>query len=139
MGVYSVLWPIHAILMGVSFAAMATGIIIAVFLKKKKWRLEVHKNLGYGGAICAVAALVLAVVMISLTHGAHISSIHAIFGTITIVFIIIAPALATIMYKSKAKPQTKKGLRIVHIYVGVIALALMTVTIFFGLRIAGII
>lgn len=139
MGAYSVLWPIHAILMGVSFAAMAAGIIIAVFYKKKRWRLKAHKIAAYGGVVGAVIALVLAIIMVSLSHGAHFSSFHGIFGIITLIFVVSAPVFAELVYKSRAKPNAKKGLRKVHIVIGVVSLGMMTVTILYGLRIAGII
>ena len=137
MNIYSILWPIHAVLMGLSFLAMLTGMFISRYGKGKKWWLKTHRGLGTGGGIGAVIALVIATIMVSVSHGYHLSSPHSIIGLITIVLIILTPLIGSRMLKPKA--SGKKVLRVVHRWIGRVTLVMMAATILFGLRIAGII
>jgi hypothetical protein len=135
--IYSVLWPVHAILMGAAFLAMLIGMFISRYGKGKKWWFKTHRWLGRGGSMGALVALILSVVMISFTHGAHLSSLHAVLGAITIVLLLITPFLGARMMKREAK--NKKAVRIVHRWMGRATLVMMAVTILFGLRISGLI
>ncbi len=122
--------------MGLSFLAMLTGMFISRYGKGKKWWLKTHRRLGTGGGIGALVALVIATIMVSVSHGYHLSSSHSIVGLITIVFIIITPLIGSRMLKPKA--SGKKVLRVIHRWIGRITLVLMAVTVLFGLRVSGI-
>ena len=133
---YSELWRVHAILMSASFVLMVVGMILS-FLKGKKWRLNVHKNLSMIGAVFGIAALGIAVYMISANYGVHFSVFHSIIGIITLAFIVLTPFFGFAMLKTKK--WDKKRLRQVHLWIGRGTLVLMAVTIIAGLRLVGII
>jgi len=139
MSVYSLLWPIHAVLMGVSFLGILTASFIARYGTKKRWWFSVHKGINIGSASGVAAAIGIAAVMISLTHGYHLSNLHAITGLITFMLIILTPVQGFGIRSEKVKPEIKKKLRIAHRWSGRITLLLMAVTIYFGLTLAGIV
>ena len=131
------MWPIHAILMGVSFLGMLAGVIIRLTAKKQKWWYKTHHGLGHVGALGAAAALILAIIMISLTHDMHLGTFHSVVGAVTLVFVFAS--FIIILFFKGVKKEAKKGIRIAHRIVGWITLPLMIVTIIFGLQIAGLI
>ena len=139
MSIYSVLWPIHAVLMGIAFVLMFTAMGIARYQKKKRWWYTLHKRLNLIGAVAAVIAMVIAVIMVSLSHGVHIASLHALLGLLTFILVIATPIIGFGIRSQKVKPKFKKQVRIVHHWLGRITLLSMAVTIFFGLQIAGLI
>ena len=132
---YSELWPVHAILMSLSFALMVIGMILS-FQKSKKWRLDVHKKLSMTGAILGIIALAIAVYMISASYGLHFSVFHSIIGIITLALILLTPFFGYAVFKTKK--LDKKQLRSLHLWVGRVTLVLMVVTIVAGLRLVGI-
>lgn len=139
MDTYSILWPIHAILMGAAFLLILGGMLISRYGKKKKWWLKTHKSFESIGSIGAVAALILAVIMIAATHGYHLSKTHSIFGLITVILLLGTPFMGYWMTNPKGgKAELKKKLRIIHRWVGRVTILLMAVTIIFGLQLAGI-
>ncbi len=131
MDMYSVFWRIHAILMGAAFAAMLTGFIIARAGRKTKWWFKVHRGLGSGGAGGALAALALAVVMISLTHGFHFGNAHTIVGIIAMFFITLTFILPALF--RRVKKEAKLPLRRIHKASGALSLGLMAASIVLGL------
>ena len=132
---YSELWPVHAVLMSTSFVLMVLGMIF-MWLKKKTWRMNVHKKMNLAGAIMGVVALGIAVYMISASYGVHFSVTHSIIGIITLVLLVLNPTLGFVMLKTKTLNKTV--LRAVHRWNGRGALVLMAVTIILGLRLMGI-
>ena len=134
---YSALWPVHAILMGTSFALMLTGTLLAMFNRGKAWRIKVHKNLNMSGSIAGIVALSIAVYMIRVSFGTHFSVIHSIIGLITLILIVITPLMGMGILKMKSV-ENKKKLRAIHPWIGRITLVLMIVTIDLGLRQVGI-
>ncbi len=136
---YSVLWPIHGILMGLAFFLMLAAMLIARYGKKKRWWYTVHKRLNITGSLGAVAAMVIAVIMVSLSHGIHLASTHAVLGAVTFLFIVLTPLLGFGIRSRRVKPAYKKKVRTVHHWFGRITLVLMAVTLYFGLRISGLI
>jgi Kef-type K+ transport system membrane component KefB len=138
MQTYAILWPIHGVLMGLSFLLMLTAMLIARYAKKRRWWYTVHKRLNITGALGAAVALIIAVVMVSLSHGYHLLSTHAILGAVTFLFIVVTPFFGFAIRSRKVPPARKKAVRHIHHWLGRTTLLLMAVTIFFGLSISGI-
>jgi len=136
MDSYSILWRIHAILMGASFIAMVTGYFIAAFGRKRTWWFKAHRALGTIGGFGALAALALAVIMISAARGLHLSNTHTILGIITIVFITLSLVLPA--FFRRVKKEAKLPLRRIHKGSGVISISAMAASIVFGLSYIGI-
>jgi hypothetical protein len=109
------LWPYHAALMLTGFFLMGIGIVIARYLKKKKWRMKVHKIITVIGASFGIAGLVLGFIMVEQTTGVHFRILHGIIGTISVVTFIIIPTLGYLMFKIRGKG---KQMRSAHIWMG---------------------
>jgi Kef-type K+ transport system membrane component KefB len=124
--------------MGAAFITMLAAMFIARYGKKKRWWYTVHKRMNIGGAVAAAAAMIIAVIMISLSHGYHLVSLHAILGAVTFLFIVLTPLIGLGIRSRKVKPVYKKKIRILHHWFGRATLVLMAVTIYFGLRISGL-
>lgn len=136
---YSTLWPIHAVLMGIAFVLMLTAMIVARYQKKKPWWYPVHKRLNLIGAGAAVIGIMIAVLMVSLSHGVHLASLHALLGLLTFILVIATPLIGFGIRSRRVKPKFKKQVRIVHHWLGRITLLSMALTIFLGLQLSGLI
>lgn len=140
MQYYSVLWPIHGTLMALAFLAILTSMFIARYGKKKVsgWYGK-HKWTNLIGSIGAAVAMIIAGVMVSLTHGLHFVSTHAVLGGITFLLIVITPIAGFGIRSRKVKPALKKKVRYIHHWLGRLTLVSMAVTIYYGLSISGLI
>lgn len=140
MQYYSILWPIHGTLMALAFLAMLVSMFIARYGKKKitGW-YQKHKWTNLLGAIGAAVAMIIAGVMVSLSHGVHLVSSHAVLGVITFLLIVITPIVGFGIRSPKVKPVLKKKVRYIHHWLGRITLVLMAVTIYYGLSMSGLV
>ncbi len=134
MTTYDILWRIHAVLMSTSFTALLSGIVISRFYFKKKWRYKTHRKLGITAGITGVTGLVLAITMVQISSGAHLTSLHTISGAATGLLLILTPLAGLHIRRSKKKKQMKLS----HKTMGYITLILVTYTIVSGLIFTGI-
>ncbi|HUT66270.1 MAG TPA: hypothetical protein VMZ05_09035 [Spirochaetota bacterium] len=133
---YPELWPVHAVLMSLSFALLLAGTIISGAFKKKRWWLKAHRRLQWTGGISGITGFATAVLMVSVSTGVHFRLPHSISGLVGTVLIIAALALGLAIFK--VKTEKKKRFRTMHRWTGRIVLSLMTAVIIVGLIIAGI-
>jgi hypothetical protein len=118
---------------------MFTAMSIARYQKKKRWWYTIHKRLNLIGAGAAAIGMVIAVIMVALSHGVHIASLHAVLGVLTFILVIVTPIIGYGIRSPKVNPTYKKQVRIVHHWLGRFTLLSIALTIFFGLQIAGLI
>ena len=134
---YTRLWPVHMILMSLSFALLLAGMVVSAFMKKKKWWLTVHRRLQWTGGISGIAGLAIAVYMVSVGSGLHFRILHSIIGLVGIVMIVSGLVVGLLIFK--VSNDKKKAFRLVHRWLGRVILALMAIIIVSGLNIAGVI
>lgn len=120
---YQILWIVHAILMGVAFLSLTTGFVL---FRVSKRNFRYHKALGLGGSVTGYVALILAVVMVQIGGGFHLSSVHALTGAAAGLGLITVPLLGL------------KRKRLPHRMGGYITLLLMGAAILLGLTMMGI-
>lgn len=132
---YDILWRVHAILMSTSFLSMCCAVLISLIWKQKKWRYKAHRALGIYAGISGVIALLIAVVMVQIYSGYHLTSRHATGGAFTSLLLIATPLIALKIKTSKKKKLLKK----VHKVLGYLTILFMAVAIFFGLLFVGLI
>jgi hypothetical protein len=135
---YSLLYPVHAILMGTAFVLLFVGMFFPRYFKGKKWWLKTHRRIGIAGGVIGVVGVALAVYMISQTTRIHLRVLHSYIGLITIVSMIFMPLLGHFMLKIRGNPARAKQARAVHRWVGRATLLFMAATIVMGLLQAGI-
>ncbi|MBN2323540.1 MAG: hypothetical protein JXQ30_07395 [Spirochaetes bacterium] len=133
---YTRLWPVHMVLMSLSFAHLLAGTIVSAFMKKKKWRLALHRRLQWTGGISGIAGLAIALCMVSVSSGLHFRILHSIIGLIGIVLIVSELTAGLLIFGVSS--GKKKAFRLVHRWLGRFTLALLAVVIVSGLRIAGV-
>jgi DOMON domain/Eukaryotic cytochrome b561 len=132
---YEILWRVHAILMSSSFLSMCSAVLISLIWKQKKWRYKAHRALGIYAGVAGVVALITAVTMVQINSGYHLSSRHAIGGSVTALLLISTPLVALRIRKSKKKKMLKR----IHKILGYMTLVFMAAAIFFGLLFVGLI
>ena len=130
------LWPYHAVLMTIGFILMICAVIAARFFRKKRWWLKVHRPLGGIAAVSVISALVIAIIMVSNSHGSHFSEPHTYIGGLTLLLAISTPILGYMQFKIRNKRELLRNL---HRWSGRITLFLMSLTILGGLSLAGVI
>ncbi len=133
---YTQLWPVHTILMSLSFALMLCGMCVSRLFKKRRWWLIIHRRLQLAGGISGIVGLAASIYMVSVSTGVHFRVLHSIFGIIVIALIIFTLILGYSIFK--VKPERKSGLRLLHRLTGRTILLLMAATIVMGLLVAGI-
>lgn len=124
------LWPLHAAVMAVSFILMLGGILIARYLKKKKWRIKVHRRTELTGAFIGVIGIILMFVIIAFAGENHLKIFHSILGLVSGCLLVLNVMLGYMFLKLKSG---KKPLRLLHRWNGYTALLFMAITIIFGI------
>jgi preprotein translocase subunit YajC len=125
------LLPVHIVLMSLAGAGMITGAIIARYFKRKakKW-VKLHKGFQWGSAVSAVLGIVAAVIMVEVTTGVHLRVAHSIVAVVSFGAIMLA---ITAGYGFLRRKTHKKELRIMHRWLGRVAILAWLVTIALGL------
>ena len=132
------LLPFHIAFMVGSALAMAMGIIIARFFRSKKWWLKTHRLLNLIGAGLALCGLSIAFLMVQASGGPHLRVGHGIFGALTLVLVLVMPALGFSIFRSKDKKRIAT-LKLVHRWTGRLTILAMTGTAIAGLYLIGLI
>lgn len=118
--------------MGAAFAFLLSGWLVARYARRRRWWLRVHRGLAYGGVFLVFTGF--AVMFLGKTGG-HFRVPHAWMGAAVLVLAVATPVLGNLQFVLREKA---KGIRAAHRFSGRVAIALMGINIFSGLRLAGI-
>ncbi len=129
------LWPFHAIALGLGFLLMLTGILIKRYTKEK-WTFKVHKTLEIIATASCVLGLAMGIYMVSVSQGGHFTSLHSLVGLVTLIIVFLTPFFG--LLKSLFGISGKLKLTI-HKWMGRTAGLGMAINIFLGLSLVGII
>lgn len=124
---------LHAGLMGGGFLLMATGVVVAMRLRTRRWWLKTHRRLEALGAVSAILGFAAAVSMVALSAGQHLRGTHPALGTAAIVAALVTPTLGTLQLRLR-----NKKIRIAHHWFGRITIILGAGAVVTGLHWAGI-
>jgi uncharacterized membrane protein len=131
------LFLIHAALMTAGFLFVFTALIVAMTQRRKRWWLKIHKAIGLtGGSIILLGAVTAVAAVASTPEAHHLRTPHTWLGVLTLFLAIITPTLGLLQFRLPGKTET---LRVVHRLFGRLLNLIAPVTIFLGLRVAGII
>ena len=127
---------IHAGCMLAGFLSMAAGITIAMFMRKRKWWLRVHRRLGSAGVACVLLGFVAALFMVSRWTGHHFAVPHAHMGLVTILSVLFTYAMGIMQFKVKKKAAK---IQLIHRWSGRLTLTMLFLNIISGLFLGGIV
>jgi len=130
-------WYYHAGWMTAGFSLMLIGIIIIRYLKKKTWRIKVHKSMLILGGASSILGLGSGIFMVTVNGSGHFDILHAYIGIITIILILITIRLGFRQFQ--VKPDKIKKFKAYHRWCGRITATMMIINILFGLSYVGII
>jgi hypothetical protein len=125
----------HAGLMCAAFLLIAAGAAVARFSKSSRGWLGRHRLLGLCGAVCAWSGFASAVTMIAMAGGGHFGSPHTFLGALTLLTILVTPALCFAQFRFRERAA---AIRILHRWFGRTTLVMMVITLLTGLSLAGI-
>ncbi|MCX6083465.1 MAG: hypothetical protein NT102_00650 [Caldiserica bacterium] len=132
---YARVWPVHAILMGSAVLSLLMAAWAVTLGRHRKGSFRIHKIAAVTAFVLLAAGLVVAAGMVQASGGPHLRVPHGIFGTVTILLGFLTGAGGLITTKAHAN---RRQLRTVHLWAGRVAVLLFLLTIFAGLRQAGI-
>ena len=131
-----ILLPIHAISLSTAFLLLLFGMLVARYLKAKRWWLKVHRLNGLLSPLLGLIGVGIGFWMVSTGSGRHFRVPHSIVAAATIVLLAATPLVGYLMLHKRV--GAKKTLRVLHRWVGRLALTAMLATLFLGLFQAGI-
>ena len=120
---------LHILLMAISTLGIITGVSAAMFFRKNKNWLKVHKYFNSFSLLGISAGIIMAFIYVSSTNGKHIDGLHQITGLTALNFAVATLLLG--LYQFKAK--NKLSVRITHRWLGRFSLLLFLTAITLGL------
>jgi len=123
---------LHAGFMIIGFLSMVSGASAAMFMRRKRWWLRVHKGAGFFGTFCVLSGVVAAVSMITLSAGEHFRITHHFVGLITAAVAVFTPLLGIVQFKVKGQAVR---IRAMHRWFGRVTLIVAFVAVGSGLLI----
>jgi hypothetical protein len=120
---------LHILLMATATMGTIAGISAAIFFRKKKNWLKVHKYSNSFSLLGMSAGIIMAFIYVSGTNGEHIDGLHQIIGLTAFNFAVATLILG--LYQFKAK--NKSAARTTHRWLGRFSLLLFLTAITLGL------
>jgi len=125
----------HVGFMGTATGILLAGMTVAVVLRRKRWWLKLHRRTGITGAGFMAVGCCAAVLLVSLSGEPHFGSLHTRLGGVTLSGAVLTPALG---FSSFRFPARSVAIRRIHRWSGRLTIIMALITIFSGLRLAGI-
>jgi uncharacterized iron-regulated membrane protein len=115
--------------MAISTLGIITGVSAAMFFRKKRSWLNIHKYLNSFSLLGMSTGLIMAFIYVSGTNGEHIDGLHQLIGLTAFNFAVATLLLG--LYQFKAK--NKSFVRTTHRWLGRFSLLLFLMAITLGL------
>ncbi|KQC08734.1 MAG: hypothetical protein APR62_04080 [Smithella sp. SDB] len=128
-------FTLHILLMATSTLGMITGIGAAMFFRKKKNWLKIHKMVNSISFVGMAAGIVMAFYYVFETGDEHINGVHQIIGLVAFTSAIVSIFLGFHQFKAK----NKLAIRLAHRWLGRFSLLMFLTAIIFGLMLINII
>ncbi len=126
----------HKSLMALATLCLITGVSAAVFFRKNRYWLKIHKAFNSSAAFFVSAGAAMAIAAVWQQRGEHLAGLHPFIGITALGFTIVSLLLGFYQFKAKNSRQTFKTL---HRWLGRISLILIIAAFVLGLKHAGII
>lgn len=126
---------LHVLLMAMSTLGIITGVSAALFFRKKRSWLKIHKYLNSFSLLGMSVGIIMAFIYVSSTNGEHIDGLHQLIGLTAFNFAVATLLLG--LYQFKAKNNSV--VRTTHRWLGRFSLLLFLTAITLGLILINII
>ena len=120
---------LHVLLMAMSTLVIITGVSAALFFRKKRSWLKIHKYLNSFSLLGISVGIIMAFIYVSRTNGEHIDGLHQLIGLTAFNFAVATLLLG--LYQFKAKNKLAVGTT--HRWLGRFSLLLFLMAITLGL------
>jgi hypothetical protein len=120
---------LHILLMAISTLGIMTGVSAAMFFRKKRSWLKIHKYLNSFSLLGMSTGIIMAFIYVSGTNGEHIDGLHQLTGLTAFNFAVATLLLG--LYQFKAK--NKLAIGTTHRWLGRFSLLLFLMAITLGL------
>jgi hypothetical protein len=126
----------HKLLMALATLCLLTGVSAAVFFRRSRYWLKIHKSINSIAGILFFTGGTMAFIMIWQQKGEHLEGFHPIIGSIAFGLTIISLFLGFYQFKATSGKQVVKTL---HPWLGRLSVLLIITALIAGLVLAGII
>ena len=120
---------LHILLMATATLGIITGIGAAMFFRKKRNWLKVHKYFNSFSLLGMSTGIIMAFIYVSSTNGEHIDGLHQLIGLTAFNFAVATLLLGLYQFKVKNKSAVRTG----HRWLGRFSLLLFLSAITLGL------
>ncbi len=124
------LWQVHAGTMTTALILFILAVVIARFMRQRRWWLRVHRAISTVGAAVGVGGFAVAFYMVSLGGGVHFFYLHTWVGAASLVLAVIT---ALSGYGRSRLDLTRERYLLVHRLLAVFTILSMTIAIVLGL------
>jgi len=131
-----VIFFFHKLLMTLAAPCLLTGVSAAVFFRRSRYWLKIHKIFNAIAGIFLFTGGAAAVIMIWQQTGEHFDGFHPVIGSIAFGLTIISLFLGFYQFKATSGKQVVKTL---HPWLGRLSVLLIIIALITGLARAGII
>lgn len=128
-------FTLHILLMAISTLGIIAGVSAAMFFRKKKNWLKIHKTVNLISSIGAAAGIVMVFIYITSTGGEHFDGLHQIIGLTAFISAAVTMFLGFYQFKAKNKP----AIRASHRWLGRLSLLMFLTAIILELILINII
>lgn len=128
-------FTLHILLMAIFFPGIILGVSIAMFFRKKKNWLKIHKAVNSSSLGGMAAGIIMAFIYVSGSSGGHLNGLHQIAGLTFFILAFITALLGFYQFKVKNKP----ALRNAHRWLGRFSLLMSLAAIILGLKLINVI
>ena len=128
-------FTLHIFLMATATLGIIAGVGTAVFFRKKKNWLKIHKIFNSLGFCGITAGIIMAVAYVWSTGGEHFDGVHQIAGLTAFICALLTLLAGFYQFKAKNKPVV----RTTHRWLGRLSLLLLLAAVTMGLILINII
>jgi len=116
---------LHFSIMGLALGVTAVAVMTAKRKADSLW-MKKHRSRAITAGALAVSGVVVIAVFKTIKGFPHMKSPHAIGGMVTVIVILLALALGTLLLRGNQR------LRLVHRFIGWVAVSMMCISALFG-------
>lgn len=128
------LFLLHIFLMTTATLGLITGIAFAVFFRKRKNWLSIHKTINSFSCLTMAAGFLMAFMYVSGSSGEHINGLHQLVGLMALMCVGMSLLLGFYQFRAKNKPAARTA----HRFMGRLSLPTLIAAVILGLKLINI-